>query len=78
MGEERRSCAVPESRRETRNAGAAAEGALWGGPGFPGAERNEAETRLRPCGNGTLERPGAGRRSGKKWSKGKARSGGRE
>ena len=49
MGEERRSCAlaeVPEGARGTQ--GQAAEGALWGGPGFPGAERNGAETQLRP------------------------------
>ena len=49
MGEERRSCAaagVTEGARGTQ--GQAAQVALQGGPGFPGAERNGAETQLRP------------------------------
>ena len=49
MGEERRSCAAagaPEGARGTQ--GQAAQVALQGGPGFPGAERNGAETQLRP------------------------------
>lgn len=49
MGEERRSCAVAgvtEGARGTQ--GQAAQVALQGGPGFPGAERNGTETQLRP------------------------------
>ena len=49
MGEERRSCVaagVTEGARGTQ--GQAAQVALQGGPGFPGAERNGAETQLRP------------------------------
>ena len=49
MGEERRSCAAAGAPEEARGAqGQAAHVALQGGPGFPGAERNGAETQLRP------------------------------
>ena len=49
MGEERRSCAAAGAPEEARGAqGQAAQVALQGGPGFPGAERNGAETQLRP------------------------------
>ena len=65
MGEERRSCALAGVTEGARGAqGQAAEGALWGGPGFPGAKRNGAETRLRPTRNrdvGALRRRAAQR-----------------
>ena len=66
MGKERRSCAAAgatEGARETQ--GQAAEAALQGGPGFPGAERNGAETHLRP----TRKRDvGAPRRRAAQWN----------
>ncbi len=51
---------------------------IWGNRSFPEWSGMERRRACAPRGNGTLERPGAGRRSGMQRSAGKVRLGGRE